>query len=88
MQIPISGTSVISPQGQLTLPAKIREATDLKPGDVISWLVIKAKEGYKQLIVLKQPKDWIEETCGIAKDLYGRVGGGENYLKEEKKDWD
>jgi len=88
MDISISGTSVISPQGQVTLPAKIRKALDLKPGDVISWLAVKAKEGDSQLVALKQPKNWVEANYGIAKKHYAKYGGGDKYLEKERASWD
>lgn len=87
--ISIDRDSVLSPQGQITLPAKARKLLNLKPGEQISWLVKKMKDGTASLIGIKAKKGrWPEDYYGIAKHHYDRYGGVDAYLKRERDSWD
>jgi AbrB family looped-hinge helix DNA binding protein len=85
--IPIDRDSTLSSQGQITLPVKVRKLLDLKPGEQLSWLVKKMKDGTASLIGIKKGR-WPEDYYGIAKNHYKRYGGVDAYLKRERDSWD
>lgn len=87
--ISIDRDSVLSPQGQITLPAKARKLLNLKSGERIGWLVKKMKDGTASLIGIKAKKGrWPEDYYGIAKGHLDKYGGVDAYLKRERDSWD
>lgn len=85
--IPIDRDSVLSSQGQITLPAKVRKLLNLKQGEQISWLVKKMKNGTAHLVGAKKGR-WPEDYYGIAKGHLDKYGGVDAYLKRERDSWD
>lgn len=78
----------ISPQGQVTVPASIRKALSLSPGDILAWLLQVKEAALPEIRVKPLPQSWASYTRGLGKKLFSKVGGGEKYLKKERVTWD
>jgi len=79
-------TNTISSQNQVTLPKALREALELQPGDVVSWVVEKGKA---ILVPLKKKNsNPVEELMGSAKGIYKKYGGIKKVIDKNKQDWD
>lgn len=75
-------TSKLSKKYQITVPKKIREKLGLKKGSKVS---IRKKEGDKA--VLEPADSLVEKYKGLGKKVWKKLGGADNYLKEERSSW-
>ena len=80
-------TAILSPQGQITIPAKIRELLSLKTGTTLSLLVKTVNDKASGIVALVTPKDPIDKYYGIGKDIYKQWGGAEKVVAEERMSW-
>jgi len=79
-------TNTISSQNQVTLPKALREALDLEPGDVVSWVI---EQGKAVLVPLNRQKtDPVEELMGSAKKVYKKYGGAKGVIEQNRQDWE
>lgn len=79
--------SKVSPQGQTSIPAKIRRKLEIKPGDNLRWEVLHDELGVYKIIVSVPTKASIRSLRGVAGDLYRKYGGGSKYLESERRTW-
>lgn len=80
--------SIVSKQGQTTIPSKIRDAMQIEPGTKLNWGIARDYLGRKQIKVSYPTDESIRALRGIAKDLYKKYGGGDKYLEQERASWD
>jgi AbrB family looped-hinge helix DNA binding protein len=80
-------TSTVSRKGLTTVPSKIREILDIKPGDRLDWRVV--KRDHRTLIEVEAEKRPYEYLKGRRKDpmaVYERAEGvADRLLAEEAK---
>lgn len=79
--------TIVSPQGQTTVPAQIRKILSIQPGSRLIWQIINDRLGIKRITVTASTLQTITSLKGIAKDMYASYGGGKNYLKKERESW-
>ncbi|MBU1104587.1 AbrB/MazE/SpoVT family DNA-binding domain-containing protein [Candidatus Parcubacteria bacterium] len=72
----------LSSQNQVTITTPIREALGVVAGDCV---LVSLEDNEVRMYPAK--KSWAKQTSGIAKNIYKAVGGGANYLKNERKTW-
>lgn len=75
-------TSKLSKKYQITVPKEIREKLGLKKGSKVS---IKKKGENKA--VLEPTESLVEKYKGLGKDTWKKLGGTEQYLKQERNSW-
>lgn len=81
-------TTILSSQGQTTIPVDVRQDLGIVPGTILHWMVEKDGLGLKKILVSVPSIEGVKELKGIAKKLYHRYGGGARYLAEERNTWD
>ena len=81
-------TSVISPQGQTTIPAPLRKKLGLKPKLVINWQIANDDAGIEYLKITAPSIQAIIALRGIAGNYYQKYQGGEKYLQAERSAWE
>ncbi|MEK7658062.1 MAG: AbrB/MazE/SpoVT family DNA-binding domain-containing protein [Patescibacteria group bacterium] len=74
--------TTISSKHQITLPKSLLEEVGLKIGNK---LIIKVKNN--RIILEPQPKSLVQYYKGLGKESWKKLGGGEIYLKRERKSW-
>jgi len=77
--------SKVSPQGQTSMPAKIRRKLGIEPGDNLRWEVLQDKLGVYKIVVSVPTQESVRSLRGVAGDLYKKYGGGSKYLESERK---
>ncbi len=73
----------LSSRNQMVLPKEAREALGIKPGGRILVVV----EG-DIVRLLPEPDDWADYIYGLGEDIWRELGGGENFLAEERGAWE
>jgi len=73
----------LSSRNQMVLPREAREALGIEPGDHVVVIV----DG-DTVRLLAQPDDWSEYIYGLGEETWRQLGGGENYLAEERASWE
>ncbi len=76
-------TSVLSSQGQTTIPAPVRKYLGLEPNQELTWKVSE-NAGVKYVTVSAASKAIIHSLRGVAKQEYKKHGGGKKYLEKER----
>ena len=69
-------------EGQVTLPAATLAELDLHAGDS---LILSIVEG--RIVLEPEPHDLIEATYGLARGLWGALGGSAAFLRETEESW-
>lgn len=78
-------TSIISSQGQTTVPAAIRHTLGLKPNQELSWQVDTTDAGVKYIRVSAPSRQVIGSLRGISK---GQLPTNKkDYMDEERNSW-
>lgn len=77
-------TITISPQGQITIPLKLRRNLNLIGGtklilDLVDWVKTKA------IILQPMPKNWVDTVSGSGKGLWGK--SSEKYIENQRQSW-
>lgn len=67
---------------QITIPAKIRKSLHIKKGD---YLHLEVENG--MVIMRPIPQSYTEYMAGLGKSAWKKLGGGEKYIKRERKSW-
>lgn len=78
--------STLSRKHQTVIPAPIRLALKLKPGDRVLWKVINV-DGQKKAIAQPAPQDWAKHTRGLAQQLWKDIDINQ-YVKGLRDEWD
>jgi len=72
----------LSERNQMVLPKIAREAMGIKPGGRL--LVIVEDRSVR---LLPEPDDWTEYLYGLGADTWQALGGGTQFLREERASW-
>ena len=75
-------TTKISSKNQLTVPKSILNLLRLKGGRKV--ILEPRQEG---ILIRPLTKSVVEEYYGYARETWGKLGGGERYLKRERTAW-
>lgn len=75
-------TSKLSKKYQITVPKEVRKKLNLKKGSKVS---IKGKGPDKA--VLEPVDNLVERYKGLGKKVWEKLGGADNYLKQERDSW-
>lgn len=79
-----SATLTVSPQYQITIPKKLREALGIKPGQkLLAWIQGWVKG--KALTLTPKPKSLADYTLGLGKGLWGDP---DEYIQKERDSWE
>lgn len=73
----------LSARNQMVLPKAAREALGIKPGGRV--LVIVEND---QVRLLPEPDNWTDYIYGLGGDVWAALGGGEQFLQEERASWE
>jgi bifunctional DNA-binding transcriptional regulator/antitoxin component of YhaV-PrlF toxin-antitoxin module len=83
-----SPTSVISSQGQLTVPARVRRHLGVTTGSTLVWEIKEDSLGLPQVVLHAGTVSALKKMRGVSKQLYQSAGGGASILNEERDAWD
>ncbi len=72
----------LSERNQTVLPKIAREALGVEPGGHILVIV----DG-QDVRLLPEPENWSDYIYGLGKAMWEKLGGGENFLREERAAW-
>lgn len=72
----------LSERNQMVLPKAAREALGVEPGGRVMVIV----EG-QDVRLLPEPESWSDYIYGLGKSMWEDLGGGENFLREERAAW-
>ena len=67
---------------QITIPAKIRKSLHIQKGD---YLHLEVEKG--MVIMRPIPQSYTEYMAGLGKSVWKKLGGGEKYIRRERKSW-
>lgn len=68
---------------QVVLPKAAREALRVEPGGRVL-VVVQGQRVY----LLPEVENWADYIYGLGEDLWADLGGGEQFLQEERAAWD
>ncbi len=71
-----SATAKVTSKGQITIPAEIRAALSVVPGDRVSFLL---EDG---VIRVEREQSWVERTAGMFKDRGPKIPPTAKELRE------
>jgi len=74
-------TIKVSSKGQIVIPLEIRKKQGLKDEVVVIY-------DERGLRIYPKQKDLAKYSAGLGKELWKSLGGGDAYLKQERKSWD
>jgi len=77
-------TLTVSPQYQITIPKKIREAVGIKPGQEL-WVWVQNWLKNKAITLTPKPKSLADYTLGLGKGLWGDP---DKYIQKERNSWE
>ncbi len=72
----------LSERNQMVLPKAAREALGIEPGGRVMVIV----EG-QDVRLLPEPESWSDYIYGLGKSMWEGLGGGDNFLREERAAW-
>lgn len=72
----------LSERNQMVLPKIAREALEIKPG---GRLLVIVENGCVRL--LPEPENWTEYLYGLGAETWQALGGGAQFLREERASW-
>lgn len=72
----------LSERNQMVLPKIAREALGVKPGGRVV-VVVKGDE----VRLLARPESWTEYIDGLGEEVWRSLGGGEEFLRQERDSW-
>lgn len=81
-------TTVISSQGQTSVPTEVRKLLGVEPGAELVWQVESDNLSKVKVVVTTANKESILSLRGVADKAYEEYGGGDSYLKKERKSWE
>lgn len=80
----MEATLIISSQGQITVPKKLRAIMGVKAGSRLLVQVSRGAAG-NLLILQPQPTSWAKTLAGSGRGLWGK---SDKYITEERNKWD
>jgi AbrB family looped-hinge helix DNA binding protein len=79
--------AIVSSQGQITIPARIRKALGLEAGAVISLVAKKLQDGAMAIVAYALPADPAEKYYALGRKAYQKWGGATKVLTQERTSW-
>jgi len=79
----LTAQSTVNSKYQVVIPKVIREKYKLQPRKKV---LISADE--YGIYIFQLPNKWGAYLQGLGKEMWEKVGGGDNYLKKERTSWD
>jgi antitoxin component of MazEF toxin-antitoxin module len=73
---------LIGASGEVTLPSEVLQKLDLRPGDTLRLSIRRGG-----LLLSPLPRDYIEHTYGLARDMWVAVGGSTEFVRETEESW-
>lgn len=73
----------LSERNQMVLPKEAREALGVKPGGRV---VVVVEE--QSVRLLPEPDSWSDYIYGLGAEVWATLGGGEQFLAEERAAWE
>jgi AbrB family looped-hinge helix DNA binding protein len=73
----------LSERNQMVLPKAARAALRVKPGGRVMVVI----EG-ASVRLLPEPENWTDYVYGLGEELWAALGGGEQFLAEERAAWE
>ncbi len=80
----MTDTLIISSQGQITVPKKIRNEAGIKPGVKIKVYLKKSLQG-NVVILEPQNNTWSKKLAGSGRNLWNNSN---EYIANERKSWE
>lgn len=74
----------VSTKYQIVIPKRIREKLEIAPGMKLHIEVI---DGERAVLHTKKV-NIVKALSGLGKEVWQSLGGGESYIKHERKAWD
>ena len=78
----IAEKGTVMQNNTICIPKKLRQKLDIKPKDKLM-LILKGES----IQIKKYQPVTLKDLVGIGKTAYKSYGGGEAYLKKERKSW-
>ena len=76
------GKVTLGSGGEIVLPAALLRALAMQPGDVLT-----VSPHHEGLLLLPAPKDYVETTYGLARDLWRSQGSSAAFARETEESW-
>lgn len=76
--------SQMSKQYQTTIPSRIRKQLGVKPGNRITWGIVKDALGVESAILTPETGNTLKSLKGISEKMYKSNNG---YLENERSSW-
>jgi len=76
--------TTLSSNHQIVMPKAIRERMKLKAGTSVALYPLDDN----RVVLVKQPKSYVEALSGLGKEVWGSLGGADKYIKQERASWD
>jgi AbrB family looped-hinge helix DNA binding protein len=67
---------------QVTVPREIRDALHVGAGDLVHFTM---EEG--RAVLRSAPESYTEALAGMGREVFGKLGGAERFLAEERESW-
>lgn len=80
----MDATLIVSSQGQVVIPSKIRTILGIKPGSKLN-LTVKSDSPVPTAVITPKPENWVRHVKGLGKGIWGK---GEKYIEAQRADWD
>jgi hypothetical protein len=75
-------TLTVDPDGHLVIPVEALGKLDVHPGDAV---VLSIARG--SLILTPMPRDFVEYSYGLARDVWQGLGGSSAFVQETEEAW-
>ncbi|OGM33291.1 hypothetical protein A3D00_00185 [Candidatus Woesebacteria bacterium RIFCSPHIGHO2_02_FULL_38_9] len=79
----MESTLIISSQGQVVIPAKVRRFLGVKAGSRLKLFVNKTVT-IPSATIVPQPESWMRCVKGLGRGIWGK---GEEYIENERRSW-
>ena len=77
----MKGRVKVSSKNQIAIPAEARRKLNIRSGDTLIYVVVG-----DQLVLIQEPKDWVEYMEGLGKEVWEGVDVDE-YIAESRGRW-
>ena len=78
----VSAVVRLNRRNQIVLPRAAREALGVEPGGRVQVVV----DG-EHVCLLPEPESWAETIYGLGEEMWAALGGGEQFLREQRAAW-
>lgn len=79
----MSSLTTLSEKYQVVIPKMVRQEMHLTVGAQVTVHLI----NQDMAVIVKRPKNITDALSGLGKEVWQKLGGGENYLKNERASW-